>query len=48
MLETEKGTHRYGWPARRDDPQLEFQVGEWLAAIRGLLPEEAAGQEAGS
>jgi hypothetical protein len=37
MLDTQSRTLRYGWPARRDEPELEFRVGEWVDALRTAL-----------
>lgn len=41
MLQTAAETHRFGWPAERDDPSLEFQVSEWVDAIRRLMTRRA-------
>jgi hypothetical protein len=45
MLDTTGPTRRYGWPARREEPELEFQVGEWLDALREMLPRDAGGPQ---
>jgi hypothetical protein len=36
LVETARQTHRFGWPAERGDPALEFDVEEWLAQLRKI------------
>jgi len=36
MVQTQEATYRYGWPARRGELDLIFDVDEWLDRIRSL------------
>ncbi len=38
MVQTPQATYRYGWPARRGELELLFDVDEWLDRIRSLAP----------
>ncbi len=38
MVQTPQATYRYGWPARRGEVELIFDVDEWLERIRSLAP----------
>ncbi|MFO8007463.1 MAG: hypothetical protein R6V05_06970 [Candidatus Brocadiia bacterium] len=37
MIETPGLTYRYGWPASVADPELAFDVDDWLVELRALL-----------
>lgn len=36
MLEMPERTYRYGWPAKRGEPETIFDVDEWLAMLRSM------------
>jgi len=39
MIQMAGITYRYGWPAKRGEPALIFDVDEWLLHIRSLVPD---------
>ncbi len=41
MIQTAGRTYRYGWPAARGEPETEFDVDEWLVALRRLMEDWA-------
>jgi hypothetical protein len=40
MIQTAESTHRFGWPAERTQIETEFDVSEWINALRALNPRE--------